>query len=113
MYFAAKKRVCDVQKYWRDRERVNKRKHPKVWGAGESGVARGPETEVVQGCQMVGEKQSAVVCVVCVEGGRGGVGVSVCWLWVGDWRKLTCNIEKAIDVGGCGGGVVVLVVVDG
>ncbi len=20
------------------------------------------------------------------------------------WRKLTCNIEKAIDVGGCGGG---------
>jgi hypothetical protein len=20
------------------------------------------------------------------------------------WRKLTCNIEKVIDVGGCGGG---------
>jgi hypothetical protein len=59
---------------------VNKRKHPKVWGAGESGVARGPEMEVVQGCQMVWGKQSAVVCVVCVEGGRGGVGVSVCWL---------------------------------
>ena len=23
---------------------------------------------------------------------------------MGDWRKLTCNFEKAIDVGGCGGG---------
>ncbi len=22
---------------------------------------------------------------------------------MGDWSKLTCNFEKAIDVGGCGG----------
>jgi hypothetical protein len=63
-----------VQHYWRERERVNKRKHPKVWGAGESGVARGPETEVMLCCQMVWGKQSAVVCVVCVEGGAGRCG---------------------------------------
>ncbi len=58
---------------------MHKRKHPKVWGAGESGVARQPETEVMQGCQVM-RKQSAVVCVVCVGEGRGGLGVSVCWL---------------------------------
>ena len=53
---------------------MNKRKHQKVWGAGESGVARGPETEVLQGCQMVWGKQSAVVCVVCVGEGAGRFG---------------------------------------
>jgi len=48
---------------------VHKRKQLKMWGAGESGVARRPETEVMQGCQMVWRKQSAVVGV-CVVGGR-------------------------------------------
>ncbi len=80
MYFAAKKRVCDVQNYWRDRERVNKRKHPKVWGAGESGVARGPETEVMLGCQMVGESSQLLSVLFVWREGRGGVGVSVYWV---------------------------------
>jgi hypothetical protein len=51
---------------------VHKRKQRKVWGAGESGVARRPETEMVQGCQMVWRKQSAVVGV---WGGAGSVAV--------------------------------------
>jgi hypothetical protein len=76
------KSVCDVQGFWRERERVHKRKHQKVWGAGESGVARGPETEVVQGCQMVGES-CQLLSVLCVwRERRGGVGVSVCWVCV-------------------------------
>ncbi len=56
---------------------MNKRKHPKVWGAGESGVARGPETEVVQGCQMVGES-SQLLSVLCVWCGAGWCGVCQC-----------------------------------
>jgi hypothetical protein len=56
---------------------VNKRKHPKVWGAGESGVARGPETEVVQGCQMVGES-SQLLSVLCVWREGGEVWVCQC-----------------------------------
>ncbi len=41
-----------------------------MWGAGESGVARGPETEVVLGCEM---NEKAVSC-------RGGVlWAGVCW----------------------------------
>jgi hypothetical protein len=80
---------------------VNKRKHPKSVGGRRK-----------RGCQMTGNgsaarlpsglgKQSAVVCVVCVVWGRVGVGVSVCWVCVWRvWRKLTCDMEKAIDVGG-------------
>jgi len=56
-----------VQTFWRERKRVHKRKQQKVWGAGESGVARGPETEVVQGCQMI---EKAVSCRGCVVGGQ-------------------------------------------
>ncbi len=60
---------------------MNKSKQLKMRGAGESGVARGPETEVMQGCQMVGES-SQLLSVLCVWGrGRGGVGVSVCWFF--------------------------------
>jgi hypothetical protein len=44
---------------------VNKRKHPKMRGAGESGVARRPETEVMQGCQM---NEKDVSCRGCVWG---------------------------------------------
>ncbi len=51
---------------------MHKGKQQKVWGAGKSGVARGPETEVVQGCQM-GEK--AVSCRGCVWGCVGDVAV--------------------------------------
>jgi hypothetical protein len=48
---------------------------------------------------------------VCVEGKAGRCGcVSVLGVCVIIWRKLTSNIEKAIDVGGCGGGVVVVLV---
>ena len=80
MYFAAKKRVCDVYAFWRERKRENKRKQLKMRGAGESGVAREPETEVVQGCQWKG-KPSAVVGVwwvgravlPCVISGRGTI----------------------------------------
>ncbi len=103
MYFVTKKRVCDVQTFWRERKRVHKRKHPKVWGAGESGVARGPETEVMQDCQMVEKAVSCCLCCVCNEGG-GFVWVCQCVGCVVVWRKLTCNIEKVIGVGGCGGG---------
>jgi hypothetical protein len=77
MYFVTKKRVCDVQDFWRERERVHKRKQQKVWGAGESGVARGPETEVVQGCQMVGES-SQLLSVLCVWREGGEVWVCQC-----------------------------------
>jgi hypothetical protein len=62
MYFVTKKCVCDVQTFWRERKRVHKRKQLKVRGAGESGVARRPETEVVLGCQRL-RKPSAVVGV--------------------------------------------------
>jgi hypothetical protein len=72
MYFAAKKRVCGVQTFWRERKRVHKRKQQKVWGAGESGVARGPETEVVQDCQTI---EKAVSCRGRVVGGAGSVAV--------------------------------------
>ncbi len=68
MYFAAKKRVCDVQTFWREQKRVHKRKQLKVRGAGESGVARGPETEVLQGCQTI---KKAVSCRGRVVGGGG------------------------------------------
>ncbi len=45
-------------------------------GAGESGVARGPETEVVRGCQM---DEKAVSCRGGVMGGGVCVGnVAVC-----------------------------------
>jgi hypothetical protein len=51
-----------------------------MWGAGGSGVARQPETEMMQGCQMVGESRQLLwVCVCggvlatlpCVVSGRG------------------------------------------
>ena len=45
---------------------MHKRKQQKVWGAGESGVARRPETEVVLDCQTV---EKAVSCRGCVVGG--------------------------------------------
>ena len=80
MYFVTKKRVCDVQTFWRERKRVHKRKQLKVRGAGESGVAKGPETEVLRGCQM---DEKAVSCsgvcggvlatLTCVVSGRGTV----------------------------------------
>jgi len=74
-----KKRVCGVQTFWRERKRVHKRKQLKMRGAGESGVARGPETEVVRGCQTVEKAVSCRGCVVgrvvmaCVIFGRGTV----------------------------------------
>jgi hypothetical protein len=67
MYFVTKKRVCGVQTFWRERKRVHKRKQQKVRGAGESGVARRPETEVVLDCQTV---EKAVSCRGCVVGGQ-------------------------------------------
>ncbi len=76
MYFVTKKRVCDVQPFWRERKRVHKRKQQKVWGEGESEVARGPETEVLQDCQTI---EKAVSCRGCVVGGVGRAGsVAVC-----------------------------------
>ncbi len=59
---------------------MHKRKQQKVRGAGESGVARGPETEVMQGCQMAGESSQLLSVLSVWREGRGGVGVSVCWL---------------------------------
>ncbi len=56
-----------MQDFWRERERVHKRKQQKVWGEGESGVVRGPETEMLQDCQMI---EKAVSCRGCVVGGR-------------------------------------------
>ena len=57
---------------------MNKRKQLKMRGAGESGVAKGPETEVLRGCQM---DEKAVSCrgvcggvlatLTCVVSGRG------------------------------------------
>jgi hypothetical protein len=38
------------------------------WGAGDCGVARQPETEVLQGCQMV--EKASVSADVCGGGGR-------------------------------------------
>jgi hypothetical protein len=46
---------------------VHKRKQLEMWGAGECGVARRPETEVLLGCQMI---EKAVSCRGCVVGGR-------------------------------------------
>ncbi len=77
MYFVTKKRVCDVQAFWRERKRVHKRKQQKVWGAGESGVARGLETEVLRDCQTI---EKAVSCRGCVVGGAG-------------WAVLPCVIS--------------------
>ncbi len=51
---------------------MHKRKQLKVWGEGESGVARVPETEVVRGCQTV---EKAVSCRGCVVGRAGSVAV--------------------------------------
>jgi hypothetical protein len=66
---------------------VNKRKHPKMWGAGESGVARGPETEVMRGCQM--DEKAVSCCLCCVCGGRAGRCGCVSVLVV------SSNLEKA------------------
>ena len=80
MYFAAKKRVCDVQTFWRERKRVHKRKQLKMRGAGESGVVRLPEAEVVLGCQTVekavscrGVCEGVLATLPCVVSGRGTV----------------------------------------
>jgi hypothetical protein len=43
-----------------------------MWGAGDSGVARGPETDVMRGCQM---DEKAVSCRGCVWGCVGNVAV--------------------------------------
>ena len=88
MYFVTKKRVCVVQTFWRERKRVHKRKQLKVWGAGESGVAKGPETEVVQGCQM---EEKAVSC--------RGVCVGVCWRRCRVWYPAAAPYFFIIDRG--------------
>ncbi len=51
---------------------MNKRKQLKIRGAGESGVAKGPETEVLRGCQM---DEKAVSCRGCVWGRVGNNAV--------------------------------------
>ena len=74
------KSVCEVCKNIGESESEWIRESTQeVWGAGESGVARGPETEVVRGCQMDEKAVSCRGCVVgrvvmaCVISGRGTV----------------------------------------